>query len=164
MLGHTMLKKIFNWGKQKEPDPPKGTTIYDTLKLQIGELDELNKQRFSPAKARTVKLTTASSGLEELADLIIEASVFISKQAYLPEKWKLRPVLYVERTLEEYLADGDEISHPLDWLTEHRHYILKLAKAFQALDPADSEYYQRKCNFVVEDILELFKASRVCLR
>jgi hypothetical protein len=159
-----MLRNLFPWLKPKEPEPPKGTSIYETLILQLGELDELNKRTFSPSKARVVSLSVASSGLDELSKLIIEASVFVSKQQYLPEKWKSRTILFGERSLEEYIADGEDLIHPLDWLLQYRHYTLKLAKGFQALDAADSEYYQRKCNFVVEDVLELIKASRACLR
>ncbi len=159
-----MLKKLFPWIKEKPPEPPQGKTIYETLILQLGDLDEINKRAFSPAKARLEKITTATSNLEELGSFLIEASVFVSKQQYLPEKWKSRVVLFAERSLEEYIADDDELIHPLDWVIEHRHYILKLAKAFEALDQADREYYQRKCNFVIEDILALVVASRACLR
>ncbi|MNC66456.1 hypothetical protein D3C75_1168510 [compost metagenome] len=63
-----------------------------------------------------------------------------------------------------YIADAGELIHPLDWIRFHQHNIIKLLDAFMKMDAADRDYYQRKCNFVVEDILELIKASRGCVR
>lgn len=159
-----MLRSIFTWIRRKEPEPIEGSNIYETIINQLGDIDELTKKTFLAPKTRTVFLVTASSNLGELADYLVEASVFVSKQQYMPERWKLKRVVAARRTLEEYIADDDELLHPLDWVGNHRHYIIKLVDAFLTMDSADREYYQRKCNFVIEDVLALIKASRECVR
>jgi len=159
-----MLRKFFTWLRRKEPEPLVGATIYETLLNQLGDLDELTKRTFSPSKAKAVTITTATQSLGELRGFLVEASVFVSRQEYMPEKWKSRVIRLSKRTLDDYIADGDDLIHPLDWLAQHRHYIIKLLDAFLKLEHAEQDYYQRKCNFVIEDLLVLATASRDCLR
>lgn len=159
-----MFKQFIAWCRRAEPEPLVGENIYETLINQLGDIDDLAKRHFQLAKTRAVLLKTATVNLEELADFVIEASVVLTKGDSLSERWKTRVMQYELGTLEQFITEADKLVHPIDWIIHHRLYIVKLLDAFLKMDQADSDYYQRKCNFVVEDLLALIKASRECLR
>jgi len=159
-----MFKSFMGWLRRKEAVPLEGTTIYETLLNQLEDLDEISTRHFAVPRTRTVQLETATVNLEELADYLIEASVFVSKGNAFPSRWQDRVLQYENRTLETFITEANDLIHPFDWLIAHRLYIVKLLDAFLQMDSADRDYYQRKCNFVIEDLLALAKASRECLR
>lgn len=159
-----MFKQFLAWCRRKEPVPLEGETIYETLINQLGDIDEIAAREFIIPKTRSVLLETATVNLEELADYLIEASVFISKGDPFSPRWHDRIMKYELGTLESFILDANALVHPLDWVVHHKLYIVKLLDAFMKMDSADRDYYQRKCNFVVEDIIALIKASRECLR
>lgn len=159
-----MLKQFLAWCRRKEPVPLEGDNIYETLLNQLEDLDEIAKREFNLPKTRTVLLETATVNLEELSDFLIEASVFVSKGNPFSERWHTRSMQYELGTLESFISEASALVHPIDWVIQHRLYIVKLLDAFMKMDSADRDYYQRKCNFVVEDVLALLKASRECLR
>jgi len=159
-----MWERFWAWLSDQEPKPLEGENIYETILNQLENLHELKQKRFMAPKARTVILLTNTESIGELRELLIESSVFVSKQEYLSERWKLMVIRPDRRTLEHYITDADDLIHPLDWLVLHQHYIIKLVNAFLLMEKADAEYYQRYCNFVIEDILALVKASRECVQ
>ncbi len=159
-----MLSSFLPWRRRKKPEPIQGATLYETLHLTLGALHELNQKSFSPSLARTVKLTLSTSSLKELGTLLVEASHCVNTQAYLPAHIKHRASRLQVMSLEAYITEADELVHPVDWLEAQQHYIQKLLTAIQTLDPAEAEYYQRKCNFIIEDLATLAKASQACLR
>ncbi|MCY1285064.1 hypothetical protein D9M68_17410 [compost metagenome] len=158
-----MLKSFFRWLWRSAPEPIKGETIYESLINQLGDINELATKRFMSPKARMVKLTVVSKDLDMLSERLIDASVVVSKADHFSGAWS-DPLIYRATDLETFISDGDHLIHPIDWVREHHHYIIKLLDAFMQLDEADSVYYQRKCNFVIEDILALVIASRQCIR
>lgn len=158
-----MWKNFFRWLLRNKQEPAQGSTIYETLLNQMGDLDEINDKKFDIAKARLIKLTVASDNLGELSELLLDAAGVVGDLGYFGNHWK-SPAIYRTETLEDYISDGESLIHPLDWIKYHHHYIIKLLDAFMKMDDADGEYYQRKCNFVVEDILSLLSASRGCIR
>jgi len=158
-----MWKWFLKWFRKKDSEPTEGATIYDNLFTQLGDLDELTKKEFSVRKARMVSIRVASSDLEDLSDRLIDAAAVVSDQGYFSDQWKY-PVTFRTVGFESFISDANHLIHPLDWVREHRHHILKLLDSFGKLDKADSPYYQRKCNFVIEDILAVMVASRGCLR
>ena len=159
-----MLNKFLAWCRRKEPLPLEGETIYETLLNQLGDIDEIAKREFNIPKTRSVLFQTATVNLEELSDFLIEASVFISKGDPFSQRWHTRAMQYELGTLESFISEANALVHPIDWVIKHKLYIVKLLDAFLKMDSADRDYYQRKCNFVVEDLLALLKASRECLR
>jgi hypothetical protein len=98
-----------------------------------------------------------------LSERLIDASVVVNKADHFSGTWN-DPLVYRETDLETFISDGDHLIHPIDWVVEHHHYIIKLLDGLMQLDEADSIYYQRKCNFVIEDILSLVTAARQCIR
>ena len=159
------MRKLFTWiFGSKEPEPIVGKDIYETLINQLGDIDDLVAKKFSASQTRRVAIETATANIEELADYLVEASAFVSKGDTFPQRWQDQVLKYETRTLEQYIAEAGELIHPLDWIKAHQHNIVKLLDAFMKMDAADRDYYQRKCNFVVEDILELIKSSRECVR
>ncbi|MNO14023.1 hypothetical protein D3C76_36630 [compost metagenome] len=163
--GPSIMRKLFTWiFGSKPPAPLEGGTIYETLINQLGDIHDLTKKQFIAPRTRRVTLETATVNIEELADFLVEAAAFVSKGETFPQRWQDRALQYESRSLEQYIADAGELIHPLDWIQAHQHYIVKLLDAFMKMDEADRDYYQRKCNFVVEDILELIKVSRECVR
>jgi len=160
-----MLTSIFPWWRRKKPAPiTQGLTIYELIQFHLGELHELNLKKFSPSKAQSTKLACTTRNLEELEKLLIEASIFVSKGQYLPESWKGRSTRKRETSLDHYITEDNDLIHPLDWIELQRHHILKLTDAIQKMDRADAEYYQRKTNFIIEDLNALVAASRLCLK
>lgn len=159
-----MLKQFLAWYRRKEPEPLEGDNIFETLINQMEDLDALAKKSFNLPKTRTVLFKTATVNLEELSEFLIEASVAISKGDALSTRWHTRVMQYELGTLEAFISEANELVHPIDWVIQHRLYISKLLDGFMQMDQADRDYYQRKCNFVVEDVLALLKASRECLR
>jgi hypothetical protein len=158
-----MLKSFFKWLWRRHPEPIQGETIYESLINQLGDVDELTTKHFSIPKARVVKLSVVSDDLDMLSERLIDASVVVSEARHFSGPWS-NPLVYRSTVLETFISDGDHVIHPIDWVREHRHYIIKLLDAFMKLDESDSVYYQRKCNFVIEDILALIIASRECTR
>ncbi|MNH68450.1 hypothetical protein D3C73_205310 [compost metagenome] len=159
-----MLKQFFAWCRRKEPLPLEGENIYETLLNQLEDIDEIAKRGFNLPKTRTVLLRTATVNLEDLSDYLIDASVTITKGDSLAGRWTTRALQYELGTLESFISEANALVHPIDWVIQHKLYIVKLLDAFLQMDSADRDYYQRKCNFVVEDLLALLKASRECLR
>ncbi len=160
-----MLTSIFPWLRRKQPPVvTQGKTIFETIQLRLGELHELNQKQFSPAKAQATTLTCVTRNLEELGKLLVESSIFVSKGQYLPDSWKGRNLTLRTMTLDQYITEDNDLIHPLDWIEVQRHHILKLTEAIQKMDRADAEYYQRKTNFIIEDLIALADASRLCLR
>lgn len=159
-----MLKQFIAWCRRKEPEPLEGENIYETLLNQLEDIHEIAKRRFNLPKTRSVLLETATVNLEDLSDYLIEASVSMTKGDSLSGRWTTRELRYELGTLESFISEADALVHPIDWVIHHKLYIVKLLDAFLKMDSADRDYYQRKCNFVVEDLLALLKASRECLR
>lgn len=162
-IGITMLTSFISKFRRKKPEPTLNLNLYDTVIHHLGELHEINQKTFSPAKARTVRIQCATENLDTLGHQLIEAALFVSKGNYLPAKWKV-PLSTTRSTLEQYITEDRDLIHPLDWIEDHRHHIMKLVDAIQAMERADAEYYQRKCNFIISDIIALAEASRLCLR
>lgn len=158
-----MWKSFLRWLLRSKPEPIQGSTIYESLINQLGDIDELIDKDFVTPKARVVKLKVASEDLDMLSERLIDASVVVSGVGHFSEMWGT-PLAYRQIDLETFISDDDALIHPIDWIRDHHHYIIKLLDAFIKLDDADSVYYQRKCNFVIEDLLELMIASRKCLR
>lgn len=158
-----MWQAFKKWLSGDKPEPTNGETIYESLLNQLGDIDEIIKRDFIPPKSRGIRIHVGSENLENLSNLLIDAASVVSSQGYFSASWKT-PVTYRDITFEEFIADGDHLLHPLDWVREHHHYIVKLLDAFMKMDPADVEYYQRKSNFVIEDLLTVIKASRECIR
>lgn len=158
-----MWKAFLKWLRQADPEPKPGETIYETLLNQLGDIDELTSKDFSAAKTRLFTIRVASAGLEELSELLIDAASVASSLGHFSSSWKT-PIAYHSVTLEEFISDGGHLIHPLDWIREHHHYIIKLLDSFMKMDNADIEYYQRKSNFVIEDLLAVIEASRECVR
>lgn len=159
-----MLRKIKRWFGRKEPLPIEGSTTNETLLNYLGDINEIAKLKFNVPKSRTVLLETATVNLEDLSDYLIEASLFVSKGRPFPNRWHARILQYETGTLQHFITESDVLIHPIDWIIQHRHHIVKLLEAFDAMDQADRDYYQRKCNFIINDLLALIKASRECLR
>lgn len=158
-----MWQALKKWLSGTESEPIHGETIYETLLNQLGDIDELTKKNFSPSKTRTIKIHVGSENLDNLSELLIDATSVVSKLGYFSSTWKT-PITYRDIVFEEFISDGDHLIHPLDWIREHHHYIIKLLDSFMKMDSADIEYYQRKSNFVIEDLLAVLKASRECIR
>lgn len=159
-----MLRSIKRWFGRKEPVPIEGSTINETLLNYLGDIDEIAKLKFNIPKTRTTLLETATVNLEDLSDYLIEASMFVSKGRPFPPRWHTRILQYETGTLQYFITESDVLIHPIDWIVQHRHHIVKLLEAFNKMDGADQDYYQRKCNFVIKDLISLIKASRECLR
>lgn len=159
-----MLKQFIAWCRRKEPEPLEGENIYETLLNQLEDIHEIAKRGFNLPKTRSVLLQTATVNLEDLSDYLIEASVSMTKGESLSGRWTTRELRYELGTLESFISEANALVHPIDWVIHHKLYIVKLLDAFLKMDSADRDYYQRKCNFVVEDLLALLKASRECLR
>jgi hypothetical protein len=159
-----MLKQFIAWCRRKEPEPLEGENIYETLLNQLEDIHEIAKREFNLPKTRSVLLQTATVNLEDLSDYLIDASVTITKGDSLSGRWATREFRYELGTLESFISEANALVHPIDWVIHHKLYIVKLLDAFLKMDSADRDYYQRKCNFVVEDLLALLKASRECLR
>lgn len=158
-----MWKSIFKWATRSKPEPKEGSTIFETLLNQLGDLDEIIDKPFAIARARSIVVTVVSDDLKGLSARLIDASTVVSENGHFSSQWKT-PVTYHECTLETFITEDDSLVHPLDWIREHRHYIIKLLDAFMKMDDADSAYYQRKCIFVIEDVLALLAAGRKCIR
>lgn len=140
-----------------------GETPYDTLIHQIGVLHELTSRTFIPSLTRRVIIHSSTQDVTQLSSTLIEATVFCHSRTYIPDHWSKVQWVNQPHSFADYITVDAELIHPIDWIDLHRHYIEKLAKAFLSMDRADREYYQRKCGFLIDDLLALIASSKQCL-
>ena len=159
-----MIKWLTGWLFGGSEEPPETEDIYQKIIEEIGADNELSDLKFIPVKSRSVLMTSTSKSLVELQELLIESAVIVSKQDYIPTKWKGKYATVMTQPLDTYISDEDDILHPFDWIENHRHYIIKLVDAVLKMDRAEREYYQRFINFIIVDILNLLNASKECVR
>ena len=159
-----MIKWLTGWLFGGSEEPPETEDIYQKIIEEIGADNELSDLNFIPVKSRSVLMTSTSKSLVELQELLIESAVIVSKQDYIPTKWKGKYTTVMTQPLDTYISDEDDILHPFDWIENHRHYIIKLVDAVLKMDRAEREYYQRFINFIIVDILNLLNASKECVR
>lgn len=155
-----LLKRLLFGGDKEQPDQE---DIFQTIIEKIGVDNELNTKNFLPAKARKVELVTSAKSLTELESALLDGARCLPAGLYIPEKWKVvHP--RKKRFLDNFISDGDELLHPLDWVETHRHLIIRLVDAYLKMDRADREYYHRFTSFIIEDILSVLNASEDCVR
>lgn len=161
-----MLKRFLSWLFNKQPEPLVGESIYETLLNLMESIDDLANSTLILPKVSTVKVTVATINIGDLESLLIEASNVVSQGRSFSGKWRSDTALmqYSDKTLEQYITQKQQILHPIDWVLSVKFFIIKLLDAFLKLDQADSDYYQRNCEFLVNDIIELIRKTRTCLR
>jgi hypothetical protein len=153
----TRLLKRFGMGNKPQEevlDP------LDTIRNFIKETQETDIP-FSTALARRITLTVTIKRLNELSPIIIKLAPVVSRGIYIPDELK-RTSTPVQMRFDDYITDGDELIHPVDWFKLHTHVISKLINSLEKDDPSETDYYKRHCNYVVTDLLALVKSIRVC--
>lgn len=161
-----MLKRFLSWLFNKPPEPIIGESIYETLLTLMESVDDLASKTLILPKVSTVKITTATLNIGELESLLVEASNVVSQGKSFSGKWRsdTGSMQYSDKSLEQYITQKQQIFHPIDWLVSVKFFIIKLLDAFLKMDQADRDYYQRNCDFLVNDIIELIGKVRTCLR
>lgn len=161
-----MLKRFLSWLLNKEPEPLIGESNYETLLNLMESIDDLTTATLILPKISTVKITTATLNIGELESLLVEASNVVSQGRSFSGKWRSDTVQmqYSGKSLEQYITQKQQILHPIDWVISVKFFIIKLLDAFLKMDQADSDYYQRNCDFLINDIIELIRTARTCLR
>lgn len=150
-----MLAFFKQWFKSKEPDPIP-ITPKDTITRFIGDIKTYQEKDLNLAKSKSIRIDVYTRSLEELGKLLRQSSVFISKHEYIPDKWKMTERKLRTSTLEDFISeDLRTILHPIDWLVSQAYYITKIMDALSTMDEAEYDYYQRQCNFIIEDLASL---------
>lgn len=147
------IRSFFSRNKEDDEIPLSST---DNILDFIGGIKTHQQKTFKPSKTKTITLSVHTQNLEELRPLLAQAAIFISKGEYVPEAWKYKVRVKKPITLEDYLSDTQNtLVHPVDWLIENDYYIKKILTALSKLDEADSDYYNRQCQFIIDDLSSL---------
>lgn len=158
-----MFKQLVRWWRKKATSHREESS-YEYIILRMGVLDALSSRTFSPSLAMRLSVSVHCPNIETLGDDIIEASQIVQQRTYYSTQWKERVRSSSTVLFSDFISDGPELIHPVDWLNHHRHYILKLVDGLLLVDDADLAYYNAGCLHLIEDIIAVINACDACVR